>query len=114
MVITTCYCCGEDCKDWQDEGFSNCCKACAIEVIELKHPAGVDHGYDSTDSRIGDGFPDTYNGELAAVKANHHHSSSKTAPSKPVLGPPPVCKKCREVAPWAEPNLDFMCYSCRH
>lgn len=30
------------------------------------------------------------------------------------FGPPPVCRKCRETFQYANPNPDFVCYSCSH
>jgi hypothetical protein len=29
-------------------------------------------------------------------------------------GPAPICKKCHEVAEYADPNDNFICYRCKH
>ena len=36
---TICYCCGAECKAWNDSGFMDCCALCADQVLIIGNPS---------------------------------------------------------------------------
>ena len=103
---TICYCCGAECKAWNDSGFMDCCALCADQVLIIvgQPPLGEENGYK---------YSGKYRLALDAVKAIYSIIWNPSSPKK-IIGKIPICKRCNEPAEFAEPSDDFTCYRCSH
>jgi len=106
--MADCYCCGAQCKDWGLTEFRNCCVRCADQVWILtayNGKKGVENAFK---------YVNQFAIALDTLKAKYSTTWHSTSPVKKTNVKPPVCKRCREPAEFAEPSEDFMCYRCSH
>jgi hypothetical protein len=66
---------------------------------------------------------DDYGCRIYYVDIDDYEHAWRGRDMKPVVGKskqisrsdnPPICKRCKQPAPWADPNPDFLCWGCRH